>query len=66
MLLYQHAPLTLSDAAACVRRLAAEIPRLQDHAGTIEAADFLNEVVIGRVDQIKSEAFLVGWWGEME
>jgi len=51
-LVQQHAPRTLADAAECVRRLAAEVPRLKSQAAleltggtwTPEAAAVLKEV----------------------
>lgn len=55
-LVQQHAPCTLADAAKCVQRLAAEVPRLQNQAAALaltggtwtpEAAAVLKEVIGG-------------------
>ena len=53
-LVLQHVPGTLADAAECVRRLAAEVPRLVNQAAALaptggtwrpEAAALLKEVI---------------------
>ncbi len=63
-LLWHHPPRTLVDAAQCVQRLAAEVPRLQNQAAALahtggtwtpEAAAVLKEVIEGVPQTMRKE-----------